>query len=113
MSAPSAASLFSAQELISEASAWCATLLGLAFLIFLPATMTALLALPAEAFRDWVLTEHYLQGALFLSASLSAVLLRAGIRNRNGFAGFVLAILMISIVLWSAGELWTHAHLPY
>ena len=104
---------YSLKNLASETSAWCATILGLAFLIFLPMTMASMLALPADNFREWILTPGYLAGSLSLASGLVAAALRGGLRDRNECAGFVIAFLLLMLGIWCAGDIWTRAHLPY
>ena len=100
-------------ELVSGASTWCVTILGLAFMIFLALTMTSLFTLSADSFREWVLTRSYLAGSLSLASVVVAGLLRNGLRDRVGRSGFALAFLLIILGVLYAGQIWTRAHLPY
>lgn len=100
-------------ELTSSMMTWAVMVLGLAFMIFLPVTMFSMLVLPAGDFRSWILTQHYFEGFLFLSSAFTAGFMRKFLVNRQDVAGFVMAVIMMSLILWSAGQMWTEAHLPY
>jgi Prokaryotic RING finger family 1 len=105
--------VFSWKDVAAGTSSWCASILGLAFLMFLPVTMTSMLALSADDFRQWILSTGYLAGSLALASAVVAVIFRGGLRDRSERAGFAIAILLMLLCVWCAGDLWAHARLPY
>lgn len=105
--------VFSWKDLAAGTSSWCASILGLAFLMFLPVTMATMVALSTDDFRQWILSSNYLAGSLSLASAIVAVVFRRGLRDRSERAGFAIALLLMLLGTWCAGGLWAHARLPY
>lgn len=86
--------------------------LGFAFMLFLPVTMFSMIVLSAHDFRGWILTQGYLESFLLVASVVTAGCMRQFLVNRKDFTGFVTAFILMSLILWYAGIIWTDAHLP-
>lgn len=99
-------------ELTTDVISWSVMVLGFAFMLFLPVTMFSMIVLSAHDFRGWILTQGYLESFLLVASVVTAGCMRQFLVNRKDFTGFVTAFILMSLILWYAGIIWTDAHLP-